>query len=212
MNEWQEMLEQFRRHPLTDEQEIQRLRLLHDKANKQLREVESDKEQDQIESAKGRVAFFDRLTIGAGAAITALVSFLGAHSTKLHPAWILRAALISLVLTMIAGLFRNYRYPNYVMKIHQVSWTRCSRYEQECRVNYLKADQTTVNVRTGQTIDIDEVSKNFEQSNKELEELSQKADKEAKRLERHWKYAQNLCISFAALAMVCLVWLALANF
>jgi hypothetical protein len=56
-----------------DPVEIQRVRLLLDGADKQLRKVDADRERHQIESAQGRVDFYDRLTIGAGATIAALV-------------------------------------------------------------------------------------------------------------------------------------------
>ena len=193
-------------------QEIQRVRLLLDGADKQLQKVDADREQSQIESAKGRVGFYDKLTIGSGATIGALVSFLGAHSTKLQPTWILRGALIFLILTMAASLFRNYRYPNYVLQIHKISAIRCCRYQQQCRLNCLKADPTALSIQTGLPIDLPKTLKEFEKSDKELETISAENEKVGERLRKQWTYAQSLSISFATLAMVFLVWLAIANF
>jgi hypothetical protein len=195
-----------------DPVEVQRLRILVDGANKQLQKVNADTEQSKIEGAKGRVDFYDKLTIGAGATIAALVSFLGAHSTKLWPTWILRGALISLVLTIIASLFRNYRYPNYVLQIHKISFIRASRYEQQCRLNYFKADPATISIQTGQRIDLPEFVKDVEDSDEELETTLKEAGKLSERLLKQWTYAENLAIGFATLAMVFLVWLAIANF
>ncbi len=195
-----------------DPVEVQRLRLLLDGADKQLRKVDSDREQSQIEGANGRVDFYDKLAIGSGATIAALVSFLGAHSTKLQPTWILRGALISLVLTMIASLYRNYRYPNYVLQIHKISWIRCSRYQQQCRLNCLKADPTAISIQTGQPIDLAQAVKDFEKSDEELETILKDNEKSGEHLRKQWTFAQFLGIGFATVAMVFLVWLAIANF
>jgi hypothetical protein len=134
MGDLSDMFQQLaQQHQAVDPVDVQRLRLLLDGADKQLQKVEADREQSQLEGAKGREDFYDKLTIGAGATIAALVSFLGSHSTRLQPTWIFRGALISLVLTMIASLYRNYRYPNYVLQIHKISRIRCIRYQQQCK-------------------------------------------------------------------------------
>lgn len=195
-----------------DPVEVQRLSLLLDGADKQLRKVEADKDQYQIDAAKDRVDFYDKLTIGSGATIAALISFLGAHAAKLQPTWILRAALISLVLTMIASLFRNYRYPNYVLQIHKISWIRCSRYQQQCRLSFFKADPTAISIQTGQPINLSETVNEFGKSDKELEAILKESEALGEHLRKQWTYAQVLCIAFATLAMVFLVWLAIANF
>jgi hypothetical protein len=130
----------------------------------------------------------------------------------LQPPWILRGALISLVLTIVAGLFRNYRYPNYVLQIHKISWIRCSRYQQQCRLNCLKADPTAISIQTGQPIDLSKTIKEFEKSDKDLEAVLKDNEKTGERLRKEWPYAQSLSIAFALLAMIFLVWLAIVNF
>jgi len=206
MDNWQDFLP-----PTAKAIENQRLRLLHDGAQKQLRTTESDLTLAQVDSAKGRLDFFDRLTIGAGAAITALVSFLGAHSTKLQPAWILRAALVSLVLTMLAALYRNFRYPNYVLLVHKISWMSAARYEQKCRFDCIRADPTAVSFQTGGNIGSDAI-KDSEKSVEDVAQVIKEHNVKSERLRKEWTCAQYLCMSFAALAMIFLVWLALANF
>lgn len=213
MGDMGDVFQQFMRQQQTaDPQEMHRLRLLLEDAQKQLQKVNDTIEQSQVESAKGRADFYDKLTIGSGATIAALVSFLGAHSAKLQPTWILRGALLSLVLTMIASLFRNYRYPNYVLQIHKISLIRSSRYQQQCRFNCIKADPTAISIQTGQPIDLPKSLKEFEKSDEGLEALDKDSEKIGERLRKQWTYAQNLAICFAILAMVFLVWLAIANF
>jgi hypothetical protein len=213
MGDLDDVLQRFRQQTQApDAVEIQRLRLLVEGANKQLQKVNADTEQSQINAAEGRVDFYDKLTLGSGATIAALVSFLGAHTTKLQPTWILRGALISLVLTMIASLFRNYRYPNYVLQIHKISFIRCTRREQQCRLDCLKADPTAIDIKTGQPINLPEFAQDIERADKELETIQEESERLGERLRKQWTYAQFLAISFATLAMCFLVWLAIANF
>jgi hypothetical protein len=59
--------------------------------------VQSDN-QIQVDSAKDRTPYFEKLTIGCGAAIAATVSFLGGSDKHaLHPTWVLRCSLVALV-------------------------------------------------------------------------------------------------------------------
>src|SRR5690242_19846475 len=60
----------------------------------------------RLDIGKDRVAYFEKIAVGAGAAVTLLVTFVGSHSPRLQPKWLFRAALISLVLAMIAAMFR----------------------------------------------------------------------------------------------------------
>jgi hypothetical protein len=211
MDPLQEMMAQFHR-PLTSSQELQRLRMLAEAADKQLRKSEADIEQSQIDSSQGRVEYFEKITIGAGATIAALVSFLGSHSATLHPKWILRSSLICLGLTMLTALYRNFRYPNYVMQIRKISWIRCSRYQQRCRRDYLSEDTTAVSIQTGESIDTAKTLKELDESDVDVGQLLEENEKMGERLRKQWKYAENLCLTLAFLSMAFLIWLGLSNF
>jgi hypothetical protein len=212
MDPLQEMLSNAQR-PLPGSPELQRLLLLLDGADKQLRKTESDVEQSQLDSGQGRVEYFEKLTIGSGAAIAALVSFLGSHSATLHPRWILRSSLILLGLTMLAGLFRNFRYPNYVMQIRKISWIRSSRYQQRCKCDCIKANPATqIDIHTGQLINIAQTIKGLEESDVELGRVVKEQERKGERLRKQWAYAEWFCLASVVLSMASLIWLALSNF
>ncbi len=211
MDDFQEMISRLQR-PLSNAQEIQRLSLLLDGADKLLRKTETDIEQIQVDSAQERVEYFEKLTIGAGAAIAAIVTFLGSHSTTLHPHWILRSSLVFLGFAMLAGLFRNFRYPNYVMQIRKVSWIKATLYQAKCRLDLMKADPAAVDIRTGQVIDIVQKMKEFAEDDKESSAILKQNEEIGERLRKQWTYAEWFCLTFLFLEMVSLVWLALANF
>src|SRR6266481_3639165 len=84
-----------------------------------------------VELAKERTQYFEKLAIGSGATIAAIVSFLGVHAGKLHPVWIMQCSLISLVVAIVAALYRNFRYPHYILAVTNVSWINAKLYQQQ---------------------------------------------------------------------------------
>ena len=88
----------------------------------------------QVDSGKGRSQYFEKLTIGCGAAIAAIVSFLGgSNKHALHPTWVLRCSLVALAVAMRAALYRNCRYQNYWMAFDKRAYTEALRDEERCR-------------------------------------------------------------------------------
>jgi len=71
--------------------------------------------QTSIEIAKEKTQFFEKVILGCGATVTLIVSFVGAHAGRLQPRWLLRASLISLVLGIVSGLYRNWKVQWYYL-------------------------------------------------------------------------------------------------
>ncbi len=89
----------------------------------------------QAELAKERTQYFEKIALGSGATIAAVVSFIGSQKSTLQPAWLFRSALIALVVTMVAAMYRNYKYPYYVMNVFQgfklSKWQRQAKAKRE---------------------------------------------------------------------------------
>lgn len=68
-----------------DPQEVERLELLVRFSTEEYRKTAQDFNKTQFEGATESTQFFEKLAIGSGAAITALVSFLGANHAPLTP-------------------------------------------------------------------------------------------------------------------------------
>jgi hypothetical protein len=109
--------------------EVERLRRLLQSADQSVRDAEADYSETQLDLAKGKTQYFEKLAIGSGAAIAAIVSFLGVHAGKLQPVRIMQCSIISLV----AALYRNFRYPYYVLAVKNLSWIHAKRYQQQCK-------------------------------------------------------------------------------
>jgi hypothetical protein len=103
-------LEQMQ-HQQQTQLDTQRLKVLFDEASAQYSEKASQFNAYQTDAASERTSFYDKIAIGAGAAIAAMVSFLGAKPHTLEPRWMLRASLVTLGLTMFTALLRNFLYP-----------------------------------------------------------------------------------------------------
>jgi hypothetical protein len=166
-----------------DPLEIQRLKLLFDNAREERQKAIASLNQTQIETASGRSAYFERLTIGSGAVIAAIVSFLGGHANALQPAWLLRASLISLALAMVAGLYRSYRYPYYMIHARRVAWIEASKYYQVCKANYLRvAPEMVADIFSGKVIDRAEALASYKTSDEQLESLVTDSTKQREHL------------------------------
>lgn len=197
---------------IMDYEDAERLRLLLQHADRGLEEAVESLNQAQLDIAKERTQYFEKLTIGLGAAIAAIVSFLGAHAAKLQPVWILRSSLITLVLAMMAALYRNLRYPNYVLAVRNRLWIEASRYQQQCKNNVFQVERNMISWQSGRPIDLQVWTAGFKESDAGLESLVKERAERENRLLNEFKSAEYVCLFFICMAMISLVWLALCNF
>lgn len=167
----------------------------------------------QVDTSKDRTQYFEKLTIGCGAAIAALVSFLGATSDKhpLHPKWLLHYTLFALVVAIYAALHRNYRYQDYLLMTAKKAWWESEREEQQRR-NDLNQEAHTYGWQISKQIKIDEWNVTFLKLQSELEKKLVKLQKVEKRRWREINAMENICIGTALFAMVALVVIAFKNF
>ncbi len=181
-------------------------------ADQSLNEAIKSLNQTQLDGAKERTQYFEKLAIGAGAAIAAIVSFLGAHAGRLQPAWILRCSLIALVVALIFALYRNLRYPTYVLAVRNRLWIEASRCQQQRKNDVFQVDRSVVSWQSGEPIDLQEWTAEFRKSDAGLETLVEDQLKRENRLLKEFKCAEYVCLSSITIAMLSLVWLALRNF
>jgi len=193
-------------------EDFNRLKLRLDASYKGVEEAEDDYSNTQFDSSKERTQFFEKLAIGAGAAIAAIVSFLGVHAERLRPHWTMQSSLVFLVIAMVASLYRNFRYPYYVLAVKNLSWIRAKYQQQQCKKDFIKVVPNAVDWATGEPIDLEEWIANANEGDEKLEPEMGKRDTRQKRLLREVHTAENICLGSLSLAMVSLVWLALWSF
>ena len=72
----------------------QALLTLWEDAAKFARERNTSVVQASLDAAKEKMLFFEKITLGSGAIVTAVVSFVGSQKQHLEPAWLLRSTLV----------------------------------------------------------------------------------------------------------------------
>jgi hypothetical protein len=149
-----------------------RLQIRHERAQERVNAAVAAAEQTQIDVAKERTQFFEKLAIGSGATIAALVSFLGAHSEKLRPPWILRTSLVALVVAIFSALYRNLRYPKYVLSAAEISYWDARIEEQERRRERVWAQLgPVVDLDSGAALDAKKTADELAESTREALEV-----------------------------------------
>jgi hypothetical protein len=192
--------------------EIERLKRLLQSADQSVNDIEADNSKTQVDFAKERTQFFEKLAIGSGATIAAIVSFLGVHAGKLQPEWIMRCSLISLVVAMVAALCRNFLYPFYVLAVNNVSWINAKLYQQQRKKECFRAEPEIRSWQSGEPIDAQLWIAEAEKAEADMKPIIQKRQARHERLWRAVKISETVCIVAVSVAMISLVWLALRNF
>jgi hypothetical protein len=141
--------------------DVERARLLLQEATRSENKAATSFNRVQVDAGKEKSQYFEKLAIGSGAAIAAIVSFLGAHSgsgAALKPGWILRCSLVSLVVALFAALYRNFRYPYYVFAVWKRLWVEATRYQQQCNDRWLHltsvANNPVVDFESGKAVEM----------------------------------------------------------
>jgi hypothetical protein len=179
-----------------------RLQIRHVRAQWQANKDDAAFEQTKVDIAKEGTQFFEKLAIGSGAAITVLVSFLGAHPKCLRPSWALKTSLVALGVAILAALCRSWTYPWYAQSAADIRRSNSRIEEQE-----LKSER---NLQGGgeQPTDADRLAQLIKDG---LAAIPKK-----KRVERRrhgaLKAAEAFCLFAVFVAMLSLVWLAWVNF
>jgi hypothetical protein len=195
-----------------DQIEVQRLQHLLESASKSKNAAAREFNEEQVASSAGRKEYFEKLALGSGAAIAAIVSFVGTHSGRLQPPWQLRCALISLVVALIAAMFRNFRYPYYLLAVRKKSWMVAMLEEQGCKRAYFLANPNTVDTNTGQLIDGAKWAQESEESSAKTRDAIEETGRAERRFFLQWNAAEYLCVFAIVVAMTALVLLVIKNF
>lgn len=192
--------------------DLARLQHLLKSAQENVRDAEKQSSETQLDLSKERTQFFEKLAIGCGATIAAIVSFVGTHAGKLHPVWIFRCALISLAIGLVSAMYRNFRYPYYVLAARHRILTEAMQYQQRCKNDLFQVDRNAIGIQTGKPIDLRQWTVDFSQSDAGLVELIKEQKQREQGIYSQVQRAEQLCLMFIGVAMIALVWLALCNF
>ncbi len=194
---------------MNSQMEAQRLKGLYDDAAARGNNAAERFNSAQADAASERVDFYEKLAIGAGAAIAAIVSFVGSKAHSLQPPWLLRASLVSLTITMAAALVRNYLYTSYLLFARQIQWLVAYREKEKRATELMNVQQLNIDVETGNPIDAEQFAVKWKKSDLESEVGIEHLRKRIRRYFHGWKHSGELCflsLVAAAIGLIILVW------
>jgi len=148
--------------------EEQRLKARLDSASKHATDTNRRAVEVRAEIAKEKTQYFEKIALASAGTIALVVSFVGLHVGKLSPPWLLRSALIALVLAMIAAMYRNWKYPCYLMACYSKQEFIAMRDREQCRLDLL-VTVPALSMRDGKPIDVEKARVDFGKTDKEFE-------------------------------------------
>ncbi len=192
--------------------EEQRLKRLLENAETQKNDIQSQYSKVQSENAKDRVQFFEKIALGAGATIAGLVSAIGIHGATqkiIRGALCLRVSFVLLAVALAGAVYRNWRYPYYLLRVINESELRAHLKIQELKGEYFSKFET-FSMQTGEPISPDWGEKAAD-SNHALKSKIDEHRKKAKNIWTEIRTIENVTLVSSILAMVGLVALACLN-
>ena len=191
--------------------ERKRLEGLFESAEKHASDMNERAVQGSLEIGKERTQYFEKLALMSSATIALVVSFVGSHAGQLRPVWLLRSVLILLVLAMVAAIYRNWRFPFYVLAGYMKQELEAKQ-NKERRRRDLIVGVPTFDMEDGTPIDVPaflvefaETDKTYDKRVKEVKKFADSAFSVVKNVER-------VALVLIVLAMVLLIALAWINF
>jgi hypothetical protein len=177
--------------------EAQRLTMLMDSADAQAEATGKQLNDKQVELSKERTQYFEKIALGSGATIAAIVLFVGSHAAKLRPGFLLRSALIAFVASMITAMVRNWIYPYYVSAVFMTEYDKALLNQQNAKTALFIA-VPTISIQTGVWVDISQWQANHAEVKAGLES---KIDDFKRKSERTFRYSKTFesCQSFVGL-------------
>jgi len=167
--------------------------------------------QSSVDIGKEKTQYFEKISLGCGATAALIVSFVGAHAGSLRPKWMLRSALVTLVLTMMFGFLRNWLFPWYLMGV----W---GRRDMKAKLDTALAQRDLIQtgsvilIEDGKLIETDSWLQGFQ---KDHDDFKKKMGELQRMEERSFVWTRRVeftTLGLASVGMVLLVALAWLNF
>jgi len=196
---------------MTNSLEQERLKTRLESAAKHATDMNLRAVQVSIEIGKEKTQYFEKLALAAGGTIALVVSFVGAHSGRLQPTWLLRSALITLVLAMIAAVYRNWKFPFYMLAVHSRQQYVAQLERERCRRDYIVAFPA-VAMESGKMIDAQAYLKDFAEDERTLNNNISDTGKQETSAFKIVKIVDGVALFLMVTGMALLIALARKNF
>jgi hypothetical protein len=198
-------------NPLPDPIEQKRLSSLFDSAVKRAQNANERAVQVSVDIGKEKTQYFEKIALACAGTIALVVSFVGSHVGRLQPAWLLRSALIALLLGMIAAMYRNWKFPFYLLA-HFARNDQAAKQERErYRRDYIVA-VPSLDVEDGKPIDVAAYLRTFDEDHKGFEKRIKECQKQEDSAFNIVKQVERAALALTVVGMILLIALAWKNF
>ena len=198
---------------ISAEAERKRLQALFDSAEKHAMVVNQRAVEGSLDIGKEKTQYFEKIALACGGAIALVVSFVGSHAGKLQPGWLLRAALAALLLAMIAAMYRNWKFPFYMLDSYLLEQSMADQKTERRRADVLEAfGASFINVNDGKPVDVPRSLNKLREADAMLKENIATLDKRRASALSLVKKAEIATLVLIVGAMVLLLALAWINF
>ncbi|MFZ0798887.1 MAG: hypothetical protein WCA13_16010 [Terriglobales bacterium] len=198
-------------NPLPNQIEQQRLSSLFDNAVKHAREVNARAVQVSVDIGREKTQYFEKIALACAGTIALVVSFVGSHAGRLQPTWLLRSALVALLLGMVAAFYRNWKFPFYVLAQARRNDETAKQERERCRRNYIVA-VPSVALEDGNPIDVEAFQRQSDADQKVFEKNIKKCQTQEDSAFNIVKRVECAALTLTVVGMGLLVALAWENF
>ncbi len=167
--------------------------------------------QVSVDIGKQKTQYFEKIALAAGGTIALVVSFVGAHTGKLNPPWLLRSALVALVLAMIAAMYRNWRYPFYLFAIYGRQYAAAQLDRERSKLDLI-GRIPSIDPDTGQLNDVEAIRAQFAMDEKALNSKIDECKRQEHSAFEQTKWLERAALALMVVAMGMLIALAWRNF
>jgi hypothetical protein len=198
-------------NPLPDPIEQKRLSSLFESAVKRAQNANERAVQVSVDIGKEKTQYFEKIALACAGTIALVVSFVGSHAGRLQPARLLRGALVTLLLGMIAAMYRNWKFPFYVLAHARRNDETAKRDKERCRRDYIVAVPSLA-LEDGKPIDVEEFVRQFDEDEKVREERIKKCQTQEDSAFNIVKHVEHAALALTVVGMILLIALAWKNF
>ena len=188
-----------------------RLEILLRHARQKVAELEEQLSSASLEINKGTIQYFEKIALGCGGTIALVISFVGAKSEQLQPSWLLRSALLALALAMVCAMYRNWRYPYYVLAARYKQLDKAMLDEAKYKRDYL-LQSNVHSLETGNLINTSDVEDNFGRAREVLNRKILEFEHKEANIYKELKVFEACTLVLATLGISFLVALIFFNF
>jgi len=185
---------------------------LVESAKKHAADMNERATQTTVDIAKEKTQYFEKIALASAGTIALVVSFVGSHAGRLQPPWLLRSALVVLVLAMIAAMYRNWRFPFYMMGVYGRQYLEAKRQSRKRERDYVMEFPSLAREEDGTPMDISQFQTEFAEEAKLFETKIAECTKQEKSAFATVKFVEYLTLTLVITGMGLLIALAWKNF